>query len=346
MATKFPKVALVKGDDRYDSVSRALELLADDIDLSSVNNILIKPNLISVTRQQIATTHIDAVRATLDFLRQRTSAQVIIAEGTGDLSAASTDIGFKNFGYQELAEQYNMPLIDLNYDEAVETQIFDWQLKPLTIRLAKTAVEADYRISICPPKTHDCVIITASLKNMVMGSILRSRESWVEAKLSAIFSRLLGRIPAKEPAEAGKTVVKHARRTANDKIKVHQGYAAMNLNLYKLAQVVPPHLAIIDGCFGMEGAGPVDGEEVPFGIAIASIDSIAADSLAALLMGFEPQDIGYLFYCWQRGMGELEASKMNLLGEKVENCIRPFKPHPLYEAQLRWHIPDVEGYLA
>ena len=66
-----PRVALVKGDDRYTNVSRALQLIEGDLKLGQARKILIKPNLCQVYRE-LAVTHVDAVRAVLDFLRERT----------------------------------------------------------------------------------------------------------------------------------------------------------------------------------------------------------------------------------------------------------------------------------
>jgi uncharacterized protein (DUF362 family) len=339
MGEAKPRVALVKGDERYPNVWKALQSIEEDIGLDGVQTILIKPNFTSVTRQSAAT-HVDATRAVLDFLRQRTSAQIIIGEGSGSF-LGSTKLGFKNFGYLTLGEQYDLKLIDLNSDEPVTTEIFDYKLRPLTIRLAKTAVAADYRISISPPKTHDCVVVTAALKNMVMGSVVRKGNRAVN-KLFAIGQRL--RQSSSVPF-SGKMATWLGHLSGDDKMKVHQGHAVMNLNLYKMARVVPPQLSVIDGFQGMEGEGPADGEPVDLGIAIASTDFVAADSLAAALMGFEPKEIGYLFYCWQKGLGEIDISKMSIIGERVESCIRPFKPHPTHEAQLRWQMIDAERYL-
>lgn len=339
MRAAKPKVALVRGDERYSNVWKALNLIEEDIGLDGMQTILIKPNFTSVTRQ-LAATHVDATRAVLDFLRQRTSAQIIIGEGSGSFTG-STKLGFKNFGYLTLGEQYDIKLIDLNSDTPVKTEIFDYELRQLTIGLARTAVAADYRISISPPKTHDCVVITASLKNMVMGSIVH-KGNWAVGKLLGIGQRLRG---SSSVPFSGKMATWLGRLSGSDKIKVHQGHAVMNLNLYKLARVVVPQLSVIDGFQGMEGEGPADGEEVNLGIAIASTDFVAADSLAATLMGFEPKEIGYLFYCWQRGLGEIDISEMRIIGETVESCIHPFKPHPTHQAQLRWQMIDVERYL-
>ena len=327
------RVSLVRGDERYTNVKRALELVSDDIIPGA--KILIKPNLTSVSKQ-LAATHFDAVRATLDFLTERTSSQITIAEGTGTGTAGAM-AGFKKYGYLQLQESYNVRFVDLNADEAVETTILNSDLDPIRIRLAKTVVDSDYRISLCPPKTHDCVIYTGALKNLLVGAIIR-REKWIAAKLFSLVSRLSKNVPANAMDWL-------ARISGNDKMRLHQGYEAMNLNLYKLATVIPPHLSIIDGYQAMEGDGPVDGDEVKFGIALASVDFLACDAVAVWLMGFDINQIGYLSYCQMADLGEGDVSGIEVVGDKKEECIVPFRPHHSWNEQLYWEIDDPGRYL-
>jgi uncharacterized protein (DUF362 family) len=119
----------------------------------------------------------------------------------------------------------------------------------------------------------------------------------------------------------------------------------MNLNLYKLAKFIPPHLSVIDGFEAMEGDGPTDGEKVELRVALASTDFVSCDSVVAKLMGFDINQIGYLAYCHQCGLGQGALSLIDIIGDSLENCASPFKPHPTYQAQLQWHIDEVEKYL-
>ena len=64
---KRSRVALMKGDNRYDNATKALSLIKEDINLSDKKRILVKPNFVS-TRRQLAATHVEVVRAVLDFL--------------------------------------------------------------------------------------------------------------------------------------------------------------------------------------------------------------------------------------------------------------------------------------
>jgi uncharacterized protein (DUF362 family) len=65
------QVALVKGENRYNNVIASLDLIKKDV-FNKVKNkrkVLIKPNMVS-TQVQLAATHVDAIRATLDFLSE------------------------------------------------------------------------------------------------------------------------------------------------------------------------------------------------------------------------------------------------------------------------------------
>jgi len=145
------KVALIKGDNRYNNIARALALIEDGVDLSDKKRILIKPNFVS-TRRQLASTHVEAVRAVLDWLRPRYDGPITIGEGA---AVSETFDGYRNFGYLDLAEEYNVRFVDKNQDEWTPVQVYDRRLCPMAVRVASTTLQSDFRISIGPPKTHD-----------------------------------------------------------------------------------------------------------------------------------------------------------------------------------------------
>jgi len=57
---KRSRVALMKGDDRYDNIAKAPSLIEDDIDLSDKKRALVKPKFVSM-RRQLAATHEETV---------------------------------------------------------------------------------------------------------------------------------------------------------------------------------------------------------------------------------------------------------------------------------------------
>ena len=63
------KVALTKGGSRAENVEAALRLIESKIDLEHKSKVFIKVNFVS-TDNQLAATHVGAVRALLRFLRE------------------------------------------------------------------------------------------------------------------------------------------------------------------------------------------------------------------------------------------------------------------------------------
>ncbi|MBI4322493.1 MAG: DUF362 domain-containing protein [Chloroflexi bacterium] len=340
-----PRVSLVKGTDRYHNVRQALNLIADDIHVSDKRRVLVKPNFTS-TQRQLAATHVDAVRATLDFLCERGAKEFVLGEASGIFDSNE---GFANFGYAQLQERYDIRFVDLNRDEPVMVQGFDRELRPIQLRVARTALESDFLVSVTPPKTHDCVIVTAALKNVLVGCLISDIGADPRPVAGAV-RKLVRLVPRSVKTWAPLQGLKNAVASqvvgnASSKFAIHQDIHGINLNLYLLAKRLLPHLAVIDGFDAMEGAGPLDGDPVDLRVAIASADSVAADSLAAHLMGFDAFEIGYLSYCARKGLGINDLSQIEVIGEDPATCRRTFEPHPLYELQRNWRHPRVESLL-
>jgi uncharacterized protein (DUF362 family) len=290
---KKATVALVKGNDRYLNVRNALSLIKKDVKIPK-KPILIKPNFVSTT-EILAATHRDAVRAVLDFLIELGIDRFVIGEGP---ASAPAEEGYRNFGYYELERDYNIEFIDLNRDDWVQVNVFDRDFKLMKVRVSKTALKS-YRISVTRPKTHDTVIVTLSLKNMVVGSLIKE-----------------------------------------DKSLLHQGYQAINLSLAALARIIPPNLSIIDGFIAMEGNGPIYGTAIAPRIAIASTDFLATDTVTSHVIGFNPSQIGYLYYCKELGLGCGDLTEIEILGNTIEECLMPFTPHYTYQRQLNWKVEN------
>ncbi|HUW21808.1 MAG TPA: DUF362 domain-containing protein [Candidatus Bathyarchaeia archaeon] len=117
---------------------------------------------------------------------------------------------------------------------------------------------------------------------------------------------------------------------------IHQGYQAFNKNLFLLIKKIQPDLSIIDATVGMEGNGPISGQPIKVGWALASPDALRADIIAARLMGFNPKQIGYLHFCLE-AKGFINClPKVNILGNTPEECRTKFKPPDDIARQLKW----------
>ncbi|MDI6854098.1 MAG: DUF362 domain-containing protein [Deltaproteobacteria bacterium] len=327
------KVALVRGDDRGGNILRCLELIEDQIRLG--RRIVIKPNLVSI-RKALSVTHAEALEAVLRFVRQRTDAEITVAEGCAIADAMQA---FEKYGLAAAGRHYGVRLVDLNRDQWVPVKVVDRDLRPMTLRFSRTVAESDCRISLAPMKTHDAVIITMSLKNLVMGSLINNGLRGLEGFMHGL-SHLLRPRDALYPRGFG-WVVRHILRS--DKVAMHQTYQTLNYNLFLLARAFPAHLAVLDGFTAMEGRGPTQGKPVDLRLALASADFIAADSVAARIMGFDPQEVGYLYYAIAAGLGEGDLERIEVLGDRWEDCLRPFEPHPNFKRQRAWRHPELDA---
>jgi len=166
------KVSLIKGNDRREIVYQALKKIEDEViaSIGDKKKILIKPNFV-ITSRQLAATHVDAIRGILDFLKPHFKHQIIVGEST--ISRQGTFDGFKNYGYLPLEKEYNVKLIDLNHQSWQYRYVFGKGHRPTPIRIISTFLDPDlYIISAAKMKTHDRVVTTLSLKNILLGAPL------------------------------------------------------------------------------------------------------------------------------------------------------------------------------
>ena len=243
------KVALVKGENRKQNIREGLELIADDVDLQGRRPV-IKVNFVS-TYNPLCATHPDSVRAIVEFHRDRGEKDIAVAEGA---TIGTTPRGFKEYGYEDLAKEYDLQLIDLNGPESFKTvSVMHPDMKPHPIRLADTMVDPNnYIISATRIKTHLQVGVTLTAKNVIMGSIMVMDKNRMH------------------PSEAGNKV--------------------LDYNLFNVMQHLHIDLGVLDGFEGMEGNGPVEGEAIDHRVAIVGIDYVAVDRVGTEVMGADFDD--------------------------------------------------------
>jgi hypothetical protein len=46
--------------------------------------------------------------------------------------------------------------------------------------------------------------------------------------------------------------------------------------------------------------------------------------------------VGYLQFCAERGLGEADLNRIEILGEKLRDCVRPFRLHHAVNEQYAW----------
>jgi len=305
-------VALYSGADRRRNIYLALKSI--DLDLRAKMQgkkyVVIKPNFVN-TENQLAASHPDAMRGILDYLSESFRGPVRIAES----SAGDTRRAFDNFRYPALTSEYrkqHVELLDLNMEAHFERiALLDQDLHIVPCRLAARLLDPDaFVISAAMLKTHNTVIASLGIKNMVLGAPLHYA-----------------------PGETPRW---------NEKRKFHVGLRQTHYNMLITAQRLHWGASVIDGFEGMEGNGPNSGTPVASRLAIASTDIVAADRVAAETMGIDPEWLGYVKYCGQLGLGQWDSAKIEVLGSTVAQVKKSYRMHPDIDRELEWRGPMTE----
>ena len=342
-----PRVAVARGNSRYEAVRAALELVRDDVSGKIKAPIIVKPNFLSSTNP-LASTQAEAVIPVLEFLDGFGAGDVTIAEG----AARSTGFAFRNFGYHEAVKRFkSVRLADLNHDSIGGTiELLTWNGGLQAIQYHALPLKAGCIISVAVAKTHVLSTVTLSLKNM-MGCLRRIQRSRMHGTELGDSSEHIGEI-LWNILDKNYMTMKLASKTASLTVALRQSLQklchhgdlpkhvaqvrALAENLVRLGKVLMPDIAVIDAFEVMEGQGPGSGTKLPMGLAAAGTDPVACDAVMAHLMGFEPLSIGYLARAHETGLGCADRGMIDIIGENPQSCARIVKPHSLYPLQLRW----------
>lgn len=118
--------------------------------------------------------------------------------------------------------------------------------------------------------------------------------------------------------------LKNMKGVVNDKDKRKFHSWGLEEGIIDINKVVLADLTIIDGVIGMEGDGPQDGEPANAKMLIASFDALAAEVVAIQAMGFDHTSIKYVQMAYDAGFGEKDLSKINIVGDGLENVKKNF----------------------
>ena len=307
------KVSLIKGDNRRKNIYEALVAIDEQIQpaLKARKYVLIKPNGLDPSRRLIST-QADAVHGILDYLAPRFKGPVVVAECGG--SPSRQVIG--EFGWGKVFAEHKPMDIKLevpNEEGHYELMMgIDYDMHLIPIRLGARFLDPDaFLISSAVMKTHNMVVATMSVKNVVLGAPLPpppgQNRAWGES----------------------------------EKRKFHVGIRAGNYNMYLAVQRMMHNwgVGIVDGFEGMEGNGPVSGTPVAHRIALASTDFLAVDRVGLECMGIDASWPGYLNYAYQGGLGQYDLAKIEVAGAKIADVQRKYMLHADVDRMLEWRGP-------
>ncbi len=297
-----PWVIVLSGSDRRDLIRQAqlqLGVVYTNL-IKSAKLIFVHPNLVT-DRNRNAVTDLEAVRAILDVISLQTDKKVLIGDG----SYHDTKKAFRNFDYQSLERSGNIQLLDLNDDETIQSFAYDRNFHKKPIPFSKTVAEADLNIVVVRAKMHSYYTLTLALKTHIVGS------------------------QVVKPSPFGI----HARWPW-----LHTGFRQAHQTLAEVYLEHPAQAAFIDGTETMEGNGPAGGEMVRTNWLVGSLDPVAADSVAAYLMGFDPsKEVGYLSILKERGRA-VDLDQIEISGDDPESLRRELKRPSTWPEIAGWRL--------
>lgn len=337
-----PIVALVKGDSRTININHVLETIFANSSNVIRDPVILKPNLLSI-RNNNASTNPDSISAVLSFLRKHYNGSIYIVEGSHVLPYA-----FQYYKLYDIAKEYRAKclFIDTDEDEWIEIDMISLMGSHTKCRISKKVVNAGFRISITPPKTHANIGVSLTMKNMV-GCIHKQDRKLVHGLAPDTpkeIKQMCRRRPWDQDTFTGMVlaqIVGKMRRIRSTIIHSDSKYdfidhcaKIINQNIVALSKVAWPHLSIIDGFTGMEREGPWHGSQVTPKFALASFNYVAADIVGCRLMGFNERNIGYKLFLNEHAGGDIDFENIKIVGERFQNCYLRFKPHSVFINRL------------
>ncbi len=106
-------------------------------------------------------------------------------------------------------------------------------------------------------------------------------------------------------------------------------YHLKNINkvILDINTVLKPKFTIIDGFYALEGAGPISGTPVKMDLLVAGRDVVAVDATTCRVMGIDPSEIYHIKRAYEKGLGEMNEEKINVVGSRINQVRRQFKRH-------------------
>lgn len=319
-SNQMPVVSVVRINSKWSeskgieyATTRAIELIGgiDDV-TKDKERILLKPNLVNAVPDDTTNPMVIEVLA---MLMKNSGKDVYIGEAGAasmrnvdtslqgyvcrtknaeTLQAIQDDI-FMGTGYDDLSKRTKVPLVNLHVGNMVKMKISDnFVFKEIYVHKAMSDV--DLVCSVPMMKTHGLASVTLALKNIGIGGYPGMMYGTVRSLVHQEGIKL-------EPT----------------------GTSAVSVDMVKANKL---GLSVIDATTAMQGQGPSTsqgGSLVDMNLIIASKNALAADMVAANIMGFESTEIDTFQWAWKAGMLPSNIDNIQVVGEKIEAVQQKFK---------------------
>jgi len=247
------------GEKGYELAREALQRIPFDFSLLREKMVLIKPNAGRFVQPRLGiNTSPEAVAGVLDFFLEQGVENLFVGESP--ILGVKALEALEQCGIAEVVRQRKIPLVDL--DAAKPAIIPIPHPKAIkNLKVCGEVLKTDFIVSVPVMKTHMHTQVSLGLKNMK----------------GCLYKREKVRLHQLPPVE-----------------NLPGRAKPLDMALADLAKILLPDLTVIDGTIGQEGLGPSAGSPVKLGAVVASFNCLAADMVAAELMGIDPGTIWHL----------------------------------------------------
>jgi len=313
------KVSIAKGGSAEDLVNKSLGLLDLKSKLSADTKVFVKPNLVRVPREANISyedgawektfvpegdiVHREVIAALLSALADLGVKDVTVGEAPG---GCRVDAVYKALDLYSLAQEYGARLIDLNQQEADRVPIKDGLLLDYAW-VPKIVREADFRINIGVLKVHRGTAVCLGLKNWGMG-ILPGRYYGLNKAGTVQYMK-----------GSDKPLPIHAGRFETRETQAGQEVAVSKL-IADICSIQKCDLTLLDGLAVMHYASMEPKAKPTFikpNLMLAGYDMVATDAVGTRVLGMDPSKILHIALSSQKGVGERDLSRIEVLGERV-----------------------------
>ncbi|MFX0054840.1 MAG: DUF362 domain-containing protein [Candidatus Hermodarchaeota archaeon] len=318
-------VAIMQNDSIRTAVAESVRLLGGiQSFVQPQDRVVIKPNLVfGLPPFTGFTTDPPVVQAIIELCQDAGAADVSIAEGS---SCVDTKLAFRACGYVELAEQYGVKLIDLNESPTKDVIVPKGQ-SVQELQVPGVILDCDALINVPKLKIYRRTSekrewASLAVKNLMgalpgKGDYSHNRPSGFCCELSPEFLTTEGKYYH--------SAHRQWWSPSGEKRRIHKNLAQ---GLVDLNLALRPTLNIIDG---IVVSGDVEMTETvgqdPFNLStiFASQDPLALDFIAVKIAGFNPFNISYLKQAAERGLGESDYNRIQVLGTPLATIIETWK---------------------
>jgi uncharacterized protein (DUF362 family) len=252
--------------------------------------------------------HRDAVEALLKALNDLGFKDIAIGEASG---GCETPVIYKALALYELAEEYGVKLVDLNYEESVKVEIPD----PLILDyvwVPKVLLNSDLKINLAALKAHGHTVVTLCLKNWGIG--IPPAKYYGSNKAGSRWKGMEGSLPIHGTMKV--------RRKRSGWVEGQE--VAVSQVMVDVCKACKPDLNIIDGFtvvdykkFGDSFLSPTRVREA--NMVLASYNVVAIDAVATRVMRLNPQKVLHIRLAQEQGLGPYDISEIDVVGERIED---------------------------